>query len=74
MRLVDFKVRVLSGRSGTASHVRVLIESGDAHSSWITIGVSHNIIEASWQALEDSMNYKLFKDDQRKLEQITTEK
>ncbi|WP_031388104.1 citramalate synthase [Desulfonatronum thiodismutans] len=74
MRLVDFKVRVLSGRSGTASHVRVLIESGDAHSSWITVGVSHNIIEASWQALEDSMNYKLFKDDQRKLEQITTEK
>jgi 2-isopropylmalate synthase len=72
MRLVDFKVRVLSGRSGTASHVRVLIESGDATSRWMTIGVSHNIIEASWQALEDSMNYKLFKDDQKKLEQITS--
>lgn len=71
MRLVDFKVRVLSGRSGTASNVRVLIESGDAQSRWITVGVSHNIIEASWQALEDSMNYKLFKDDQRKLEKIT---
>ncbi len=71
MRLVDFKVRVLSGRSGTAANVRVLIESGDVQSRWITVGVSHNIIEASWQALEDSMNYKLFKDDQRKIERIT---
>ncbi|HDQ41705.1 MAG TPA: citramalate synthase [Desulfonatronum sp.] len=74
MRLVDFKVRVLSGRSGTAANVRVLIESGDAQSRWITVGVSHNIIEASWQALEDSMNYKLFKDDQQKLERITGER
>ncbi|SDB43060.1 (R)-citramalate synthase [Desulfonatronum thiosulfatophilum] len=77
MRLLDFKVRVLSaqnGNSGTASNVRVLIESGDAQSRWITVGVSHNIIEASWQALEDSMNYKLFKDDQHKLQRITTDK
>lgn len=75
MRLLDFKVRVLSalqnGKTGTASNVRVLIESGDALSRWVTVGVSHNIIEASWQALEDSMNFKLFKDDQRKLEKIT---
>ena len=71
MRLLDFKVRVLSAASrddkGTASYVRVLLTSGDQHSSWTTIGVSHNIIEASWQALEDSVNYKLFMEDKRKL-------
>lgn len=75
MRLLDFKVRVLAvankdeGHSGTASVVRVLIESGDQRSRWTTVGVSYNIIEASRQALEDSINYKLFKDDQRKLTQ-----
>lgn len=75
MRLLDFKVRVLSGslkaerNGGTASVVRVLIESGDAKNKWTTVGVSYNIIEASRQALEDSINYKLFKDDQKKLTQ-----
>ena len=69
---MDFKVRVLpsftkGGFSGTASKVRVLVESGDARSRWTTVGVSVNIIEASWQGLEDSINYKLFKDDQEKL-------
>jgi 2-isopropylmalate synthase len=79
MRLMDFKVRVLSGtvsengNSGTASVVRVLIESGDHKSRWTTVGVSYNIIEASRQALEDSINYKLFKDDQRKLTQAIRE-
>lgn len=67
MSLLDFKVRVLSPSlntaSGTASRVRVLIESGDQKARWITMGVSYNIIEASWQALVDSVNYKLFKDD-----------
>ena len=73
MQLLDFKVRVFSASqgtaeySGTASHVRVLIESGDTRYRWITAGVSYNIIEASRQALEDSINYKLFKDDQAKL-------
>lgn len=72
MRLLDFKVRVLSasdGSGGTASVVRVLIESGDADSSWVTVGVSHDILEASWQALADSMTYKLYRDEckQRKL-------
>ncbi len=71
MRLLDFKVRVLSAtksdESGTASNVRVLVESGDATRRWVTIGVSHNVIEASWQALEDSINYKLFIDDKVKL-------
>jgi len=70
MRLLDFKVRVMSLASkdgnGTASYVRVLIESGDRHNRWTTVGVSHNIIEASWQALVDSINYKLFKDDPQK--------
>jgi 2-isopropylmalate synthase len=70
MKLLDFKVRVLSGAvrnvGGTASFVRVLIESGDKKDRWTTIGVSHNIIEASWQALMDSINYKLFKDDPQK--------
>jgi 2-isopropylmalate synthase len=68
MRLIDFKVRVLSGsgsKSGTASVVRVLIESGDHDSRWVTVGVSHNIIEASWQALADSFTYKLYKDESR---------
>lgn len=67
MRLVDFKVRVLTGKAedgGTASTVRVLIESSDAHSRWVTVGVSYNIIEASWQAVADSITYKLYKDEQ----------
>lgn len=74
MKLLDFKVRVLSPNindsPGTASRVRVLIESGDPSDRWITVGVSFNIIEASWQALVDSVNYKLYKDDQNKLKKI----
>ncbi len=62
MRLVDYKVRVLSGADGTASHVRVLIESSDGAEVWGTVGVSFDVIEASWQALGDSIRYKLFKD------------
>jgi 2-isopropylmalate synthase len=62
MRLLDFKVRVMSmadkNGGGTASYVRVLIESGDRQNRWSTVGVSHNIIEASWQALVDSINYQ----------------
>lgn len=66
MRLVDFKVRVLAAsehHSGTASQVRVLIESADHESKWVTVGVSYNIIDASWQALVDSITYKLYKDE-----------
>ena len=62
MRLVDFKVRVLESQGGTAARVRVLIQSQDPQESWWTVGVSENIIEASWQALVDSMEYKLLKD------------
>ena len=62
MHLSDFKVRVLEEKAGTAARVRVLIQSQDATDAWSTIGVSENIIEASWQALVDSVEYKLLKD------------
>jgi 2-isopropylmalate synthase len=62
VKLDDFKVRVLEGRDGTGAKVRVLIESSDLCSRWGTVGVSTNIIEASWLALLDSMKYKLMKD------------
>jgi 2-isopropylmalate synthase len=63
MQLVDFKVRVIDGRAGTAAKVRVLIESRDQDHLWSTIGVSEDIIEASWQALADSFQYKLAYED-----------
>jgi len=59
IKLSDFKVRVLNEKKGTAAVVRVLIESTDGEKSWGTIGVSQNIIEASWEALEDSIIYGL---------------
>ena len=62
MHLSDFKVRVLDEKAGTAAKVRVLIQSQDEKDSWWTIGVSENIIEASWLALVDSIEYKLLKD------------
>jgi len=61
MHLVDFKVRVIDAWEGTAAKVRVLIESRDEDRIWSTIGVSEDIIEASWQALADSFQYKLSK-------------
>lgn len=61
MGLVDFKVRVIDGSRGTGAKVRVQIESRDKKNIWSTIGVSENIIEASWQALSDSIQYKLLK-------------
>lgn len=61
VRLVDFKVRVID-MQGTASTVRVLIESTDGQSSWTTVGVSDDIIKASWKALVDSLEYKLIRD------------
>src|SRR5207245_923132 len=62
MKLLDYKVRVLAANKGTASRVRVLIESGDHKEKWGTVGVSENIMEASWQALADSIEYKMVKD------------
>jgi 2-isopropylmalate synthase len=63
MQLVDYKVRVINERAGTAARVRVVIESRDPTSIWGTVGVSENIIEASWLALVDSIEYKLWKDE-----------
>lgn len=60
--LLDYKVRVISSKQGTESVVRVLIESGDKTGSWNTVGVSSNLLEASWMALVDSLDYKIFKD------------
>ncbi|MCA9040801.1 MAG: citramalate synthase [Planctomycetaceae bacterium] len=62
LHLVDYKVRVINSTEGTAARVRVVIESQDEKEVWSTIGVSENIIEASWIALIDSVEYKLLKD------------
>jgi len=62
VHLIDYKVRVVNARAGTAARVRVIIQSRDKNSIWGTVGVSENIIEASWQALVDSVEYKLQKD------------
>jgi 2-isopropylmalate synthase len=61
LHLIDYKVRVVNAGAGTAAKVRVIIESRDKQSIWGTVGVSENIIEASWQALVDSVEYKLQK-------------
>ena len=66
MSLEDYKVRVLSSVEGTGAKVRVLIESGDRDEKWGTVGVSTDILEASWQALVDSISYKLYKEEQKR--------
>ncbi len=63
MHLVDFKVRVIDGSDGTDARVRVLIESRDTNNIFSTVGVSEDIIEASWQALADSFQHKLSLDE-----------
>jgi 2-isopropylmalate synthase len=65
MQLVDYKVRVINSEAGTAAGVRVMIESKDENDVWGTVGVSENVIEASWIALVDSFEYKLYKDEAR---------
>jgi len=62
MHLSDYKVRVINAENATAAKVRVLIESRDSKGGWSTVGVSENIIEASWIALADSLEYKLMKE------------
>lgn len=64
--LVDYQVRILDPEEGTGAKTRVLIESTDGKQSWGTVGVSTNLIEASWEALVDSVEYKLFLEEQRK--------
>jgi 2-isopropylmalate synthase len=66
IHLTDYKVRVLDSKSATASRVRVLIESSDGSDSWTTMGVSCDVVEASWMALVDSFEYKLIKDIEKK--------
>ncbi len=68
MQLVDYKVRVINSEAATAACVRVVIESRDDDNVWGTVGVSENIIEASWNALVDSIEYKLCKDDTDRIE------
>jgi len=63
MHLVDYKVRVVNSEAGTAARIRVFVESADDHDVWGTVGVSENIIEASWLALVDAIEYKLYKDE-----------
>ncbi|MCU0641411.1 MAG: citramalate synthase [Candidatus Margulisbacteria bacterium] len=62
MKLTDYKVRVLDSAAGTAARVRVIVESADEKHVWNTVGVSTNVIEASWLALVDSLEYKLLKE------------
>ena len=64
--LTDFRVRILDPQEATAATTRVLIESGDGTETWGTVGVSENIIEASWEALVDSVEYKLFREEEKK--------
>jgi 2-isopropylmalate synthase len=66
MYLEDYKVRVLEESKATQAKVRVLITSRDQESMWSTVGVSTNIIEASWQALIESMDYALLKEKKKR--------
>jgi 2-isopropylmalate synthase len=59
LELVDYKVRILDQGHGTDAVIRVLIETSDGHTSWVTVGVGHNIVEASWEALGDAVTYGL---------------
>jgi 2-isopropylmalate synthase len=65
VRLDDYKVRIINGRRGTAARTRVFISSTDGHAEWGTVGVSDNIIEASWQALVDSFDYAVLRSGRR---------
>ena len=61
VRLTDYKVRVLDSKKGTAAKVRVLVEWSDHRKSWSTVGVSDNVIEASWLALIDAIRLELMR-------------
>jgi len=71
MKLSDYKVRDLNAKSGTCAKVRVLIESSNDKETWITVGVSENVIEASWQALVDSFSYYLMQMKKDELQSVT---
>jgi 2-isopropylmalate synthase len=74
MHLIDYKVRVVNAKAGTAARVRVIIESQDKDKLWGTVGVSENIIEASWEALVDSVEFKLHKDRQAQRPEARSQK
>ena len=59
LELIDYKVRILEGGSGTDAVTRVLIETSDGHTRWDTVGVHENVIASSWLALEDAISYGL---------------
>ncbi len=61
VRLLDYKVRIVDGAAGASATTRVTIESGDGHESWTTVGSSANIVEASWLALSDSLEYAILR-------------
>jgi 2-isopropylmalate synthase len=63
--LSDYKVRILDSKRGTNSRTRVLIETSDGKDIWGTVGLSDNIIEASWEALRDAFEYKLLREEER---------
>jgi 2-isopropylmalate synthase len=65
MNLIDYKVRVVNAKAGTAAKVRVVIESRDKDAVWGTVGVSENVIDASWKALVDAVDYKILKDAEK---------
>jgi 2-isopropylmalate synthase len=69
MELVDYKVRILDGRGGTASVTRVLVESSDRRTEWDTIGVHENVIAASWMALDDAVTFGLLRAGREPLEE-----
>jgi len=72
MKLVDYKVRIIDSHSGTAAKTRVFIESSDGDTSWATVGVSFDIIEASWLALRDSVDYLLAREEKIQIDPGTT--
>ena len=59
MTLRDYKVRILESNQGAAARTRVIVESGDGKSIWVTVGVSDNIIDASWEALVEAVEYMI---------------
>jgi 2-isopropylmalate synthase len=67
LELIDYKVRIVNETEGTSAKVRVLIESTDGIRTWGTVGVSYNVIDASWKALVDSVSFKLLKDEEENL-------
>jgi 2-isopropylmalate synthase len=66
MHLVDYKVRVINPRAATAAKVCVVVRSADDSHTWGTVGVSENIIEASWQAMIDGLEYRLLMEEDKK--------